>query len=175
MEREGLGKGEVGTVGGLSWQKRVKHIFSSRCQSWWKLYSCSWGEVWGRSPSLHSGFYRLNGYHSSGHLIAFPPTGNGRKSLFLLLLPMKRGGRKGQESVRDTSAPGCCSVDTNCTTVLLKLCALLLWEDAEAKSLAALAHRLNPWVAKQDLSCQVRLVVCFIQSLIMATFIEAGF
>lgn len=88
-----------------------------------------------RSPSVHLGFYRLNGYHSSGHLIAFPPTGNGRKSLFLLLLPMKSGGRKGQEGVRDISAPGYCSVDTNCTTVPLKLCGLLLWEEAETKSL----------------------------------------
>lgn len=90
------------------------------------------------SSSLHSEFYRLYGlgpYHSSGHLVAFLSTGNGRKSLFLLLLPMKNGGRKGQESARDTSAPGHCSMDTNCTTVLLKFCGLLLWEEAEAKSL----------------------------------------
>lgn len=63
-------------------------------------------------------------------MIAFPPTGNGRKSLFLLPLPVKSGGRKGQESVRDPSAPGYCSMDTNCTTVSWKL-----WEEAEAKSL----------------------------------------
>lgn len=86
-------------------------------------------------PTGCSGFYRLNGYHSLGHLIAFLPTGNGRKSLFLLLLPVKSGGRKGQESVRDPSAPGYCSMDTNCTTVPWKLCGLLLWEEAEAKSL----------------------------------------
>lgn len=86
-------------------------------------------------PAVHSGFCRLNGYHGLGHLIAFPPTGNGRKSLFLLPLPVKSGGRKGQESVRDPSAPGYCSMDTNCTPISWKLCGLLLWEEAEAKSL----------------------------------------
>lgn len=142
--RKSLGRVAVGTVRGHSWQRGVKHSFSSRCQSCWSIIVFLFLRGGVRQRLFCAfGFERRHGYHSSGNLITFPPTGNGRRSLFLLLLPPKNRGRKQGGSLAGKGKRQC--QEYLCTSALqrgrkmhhchIEAWGLLFWEEAEARIL----------------------------------------
>lgn len=133
-------------------------------------------------PLCAFGVLETKWYHSLGDLITFLHTGNGRKSLFLLLLPLEwRQQMQWQPCWKQQVTMSGIPLHQRIATwkKVAQLSHWSLWVTvlggSRNKDPFAPSHRFNSWVAKQDLSCQIRPVICLIQNLILATVFEAGF